>query len=60
VCNLIIDSDNCKNVMLTKAIEKLQLMIEKRFKPYNKSWLNQDIRVIIDKHYLDSFFTSKR
>jgi hypothetical protein len=34
VCNMIIDNASCEDVVLAKALEKLQLKTEKYLKPY--------------------------
>ncbi|XP_022871977.1 uncharacterized protein LOC111391064 [Olea europaea var. sylvestris] len=41
VCNLIIDSGSCENVVYEEAIEKLQLKMDRHPKPYKLSWLNK-------------------
>ncbi|XP_022871711.1 uncharacterized protein LOC111390827 [Olea europaea var. sylvestris] len=41
VCKLIIDSGSCENVVLEKAIDKLQLKMDRHPKPYKLSWLNK-------------------
>ena len=47
VCNLIIDSRSCTNVVRTLLVEKLGLPRLKHFNPYRLEWLNDcgDVRV---------------
>jgi hypothetical protein len=59
VCNTIINSCSCENVVSTKVVEKLQLKLERHHKPYKLNWLNQDTKVIIERSCVVSFSISK-
>jgi hypothetical protein len=60
VCNLIIDSGSCKNVVFIEAIKKLHLTIESHPKPYKLTRLDRDTEVIMNRRWLVSFFIGQK
>ena len=41
VCSLIIDGGSCTNVASQTLVDKLELVVSSRPRPYNIEWLNQ-------------------
>jgi hypothetical protein len=56
---MIINGYSCENVVLIKVVQKLQHKIKKHPKSYKLNSLNQDIKVIIEKSCVVSFYISK-
>ncbi|KAE8701689.1 hypothetical protein F3Y22_tig00110515pilonHSYRG00071 [Hibiscus syriacus] len=46
VCKMIIDSDNCENVVSEEVVQKLQLKTDRHPKPYKLSWLNKGSEIL--------------
>jgi hypothetical protein len=55
VCKLIIDGECCENVVAGKAVQKLDLDIEKHPTPYRLEWLKKGNKVIVSKRCLVKF-----
>jgi hypothetical protein len=55
VCKLIIDGECCENVVAGKAVQKLDLDIEKHPTPYRLEWLKKGNEVIVSKRCLVKF-----
>ncbi|PKU68694.1 RNA-directed DNA polymerase [Dendrobium catenatum] len=49
VCNVIIDSGSCENVVATMMVNKLQLSTTEHPRPYALSWIQKDAEVQVDK-----------
>ncbi|PKU66848.1 putative mitochondrial protein [Dendrobium catenatum] len=49
VCNVIIDSGSCENVVAAVMVEKLQLPTTEHPRPYALSWIRKDAEVQVDK-----------
>lgn len=46
--------------MPIKVVQKLQLKTKSHPKPYKVMWMSKDIKVIMNKHYLVSFFIGQK
>jgi hypothetical protein len=55
VCDVIIDSGTCENVISKTMVQKIPLKIEKRPKSYKLSWLKKGKCVQVDQRYLVNF-----
>jgi hypothetical protein len=55
VCQLIIDSGSCENVLSELAVQKLGLTPEKHPKPYKLAWLNKSTGITVSHRVLLSF-----
>jgi hypothetical protein len=60
VCQLVIDSGSCENVVAEEVVDKLALEMEKHPKPYRLEWLKKGNEVIVSKHCLVSFSIGSR
>jgi hypothetical protein len=60
VCQLVIDSGSCENVVAEEVVDKLALETEKHPKPYRLEWLKKGNEVIVSKHCLVSFSIGSR
>ncbi|GLT29252.1 hypothetical protein SLA2020_041290 [Shorea laevis] len=60
VCDLIIDSGACKNVVPTVMVDKLQLKTEPHPQPYKLKWLHNDFELKVSKRCLVSFSISNK
>ncbi|PKU68079.1 hypothetical protein MA16_Dca027392 [Dendrobium catenatum] len=49
VCNMIIDSGSCENVVAAVMVNKLQLATTEHPKPYALSWIQRNVEVQADK-----------
>jgi hypothetical protein len=56
VYSLIIGSESCENVVSVEVVKKLQLATKSHLKPYKLTWINIDTEIIVNNHYLVSFF----
>ena len=59
VCELIINSGSCENMVSKKILEKFYLKTESSYKLYRLTWLNNDIKIIVDKYCPILFFIGK-
>jgi hypothetical protein len=55
VCQLVIDSGNCENVVAEKVVKKLALKTEQHPNPYSLEWLKKGKEVVVSKRCLVSF-----
>jgi hypothetical protein len=55
VCQLVIDSGSCENVVAEEVVKKLALETEKHPNPYHFEWLKKGTEVIVSKCCLMSF-----
>jgi hypothetical protein len=55
VCQLVIDSGSCENVMVEEVVKKLALETKQHPNPYRLEWLKKGNDVVISKHCLMSF-----
>ncbi|PKU80217.1 RNA-directed DNA polymerase [Dendrobium catenatum] len=55
VCQMIIDSGSCENVVSNTMVEKLALTTENHPKPYTLSWIQKDNEVKLTKRCLVKF-----
>jgi hypothetical protein len=55
VCDVIIDSGSCENVVSNYMVEKLKLLTESHPHPYKLQWLNEGSEVKVTKRCLVSF-----
>lgn len=55
VCEVIIDSENCENVVSNYMVEKLKLPTKEHPHPYKLQWLNKGNKVKVSKCCLVSF-----
>jgi CTP:phosphocholine cytidylyltransferase-like protein len=55
VCDVIIDSGSCENVVSENMVQKLPLKTEKHPKLYKLSWLEKDKCVQVDQRCLVNF-----
>jgi hypothetical protein len=60
VCQLVIDSSSCENVVTEEVVDKLALETEKHPNPYQLEWLKKGNEVIVSKRYLVSFSIGSR
>ena len=60
LCQLVIDSGSCENVMAEEVVEKLALDTVKHPNPYCLEWLKKGSEVVIYKCYLVSFSIGSR
>jgi hypothetical protein len=60
VCQLVIDSGSCENVVAEEVVEKLALETEKHPNPYRLEWLKKGNEVIVTKRCLVSFSIGNR
>jgi hypothetical protein len=60
VCQLVIDSGSCENVVAEEVVEKLALETEKHPNPYRLEWLKKGNEVIVSKRCLVSFSIGSR
>jgi hypothetical protein len=60
VCQLVIDSGNCENVVAEEVVDKLALETKKHPKPYRLEWLKKGNEVIVSKRCLVSFSIGSR
>jgi hypothetical protein len=56
VCDVIIDSGSCENIISEIMVQKLLLKTEKHQKPYKLSWLEKGKCVQVDQRCLVNFF----
>ena len=56
VCNMIIDGDCFKNLVIMKMVQKLSLKIVPHPNPYQFCWLQKEIEIKVSKWCLVSFF----
>ncbi|XP_074283188.1 uncharacterized protein LOC141607736 [Silene latifolia] len=54
ICNLIIDSGSCANVVARDLVDKLKLQTKDRVKPYKLHWLNGENGIQVKKQALVS------
>ncbi|XP_074303038.1 uncharacterized protein LOC141637460 [Silene latifolia] len=54
ICNLIIDSGSCTNVVSKELVDELKLQTKNHNKPYKLHWLNGDNRIQVRKQALVS------
>ncbi|PKU62169.1 RNA-directed DNA polymerase [Dendrobium catenatum] len=59
VCQMIIDSGSCENVVSTTMVEKLALPTENHSKPYTLSWIQKENEVRVTKRCLVNFSIGK-
>lgn len=55
VCDVIIDSGSCENVVSNTMVQKLPLKTEKHAQPYKLSWLQKGKCVQVDRRCLVNF-----
>jgi hypothetical protein len=55
VCNMIIDSGSCENVVSQEVVDKLQFKVEEYPHPYNLSWLKKGNEIKVTRRCLVSF-----
>ncbi|GJT07212.1 aspartyl protease_2 domain-containing protein [Tanacetum coccineum] len=55
VCDVIIDSGSCENVVSETMVKKLSLKTEKHLRPYKLSWLQKGKSVQVDQRCLVNF-----
>jgi hypothetical protein len=55
VCQLVIDSDSCENVVAEEVINKLALEMEQHPNPYRLEWLKKGTKIVVSKRYLVYF-----
>ncbi|PKU84723.1 putative mitochondrial protein [Dendrobium catenatum] len=55
VCNVIIDSGSCENVVAATMVDKLQLTTTDHPKPYSLSWIQKTAEVQVNKRCLVDF-----
>lgn len=55
VCNMIIDSGSCDNMVSQEAVDKLQLKVEEHPHPYVLSWFKRGSEIKVHKRCLISF-----
>ncbi|KAG5534031.1 hypothetical protein RHGRI_022247 [Rhododendron griersonianum] len=55
VCNMIIDSGSCENVVSQEVVDKLQLKVEEHPHPYTLSWFKKGNEIKVTKKCLVSF-----
>jgi hypothetical protein len=55
VCQLVIDSGSCENIVAEEVVNKLALETEKHPNPYRLEWLKKGNEVIVSKRCLVSF-----
>ncbi|XP_017978278.1 PREDICTED: uncharacterized protein LOC108662429 [Theobroma cacao] len=55
VCNVIIDSGSCENVVANYMVEKLKLPTEVHPHPYKLQWLRKGNDIKVTKHYCVQF-----
>jgi hypothetical protein len=60
VCDVIIDSGACENVVSTQMVEKLQLKTEAHPHPYKLKWLDRGHEIKVSKRGLLSFSIGKK
>jgi hypothetical protein len=60
VCDVIIDSESCENVISEIMVQKLPLKTEKHPKPYKLSWLEKGKCVQVDQRCLVNFSTGEK
>jgi len=60
VCDVIIDSGSCENVVSKYMVEKLELQIKDHPHPYRLQWLNKGNEVRVSKRCLVYFSIGKR
>ncbi|GLU23899.1 hypothetical protein SLE2022_398740 [Rubroshorea leprosula] len=60
VCNVIIDSGSCENVVSNYMVEKLGLPVKDHPHPYKLQWLRKGNEVKVTKHCLVSFSIGNR
>ncbi|PKU66458.1 RNA-directed DNA polymerase [Dendrobium catenatum] len=59
VCQVIIDSGSCENVVSTFMVEKLQLPTENHSNPYRLSWIQKNSDVQVSRRCLVNFSIGK-
>ena len=59
VCNMIIDSESCTNMLSTNLVEKLGLPLFKHPKPYRLYWLNDCGEINVTHQTLVTFSIGK-
>jgi len=55
VCDVIIDSGSCDNVVSNYMVEKLEMLTQSHPHPYKLQWLNKGSEVKVTKHCLVNF-----
>ncbi|GJW89313.1 multiprotein-bridging factor 1a [Tanacetum coccineum] len=55
VCDVIIDSGSCENVVSETMVKKLSLKTKKHPRPYKLSWLQKGKSVLVDQRCLVNF-----
>lgn len=55
VCNMIIDSGSCENVVSQEVVDKLNLPVEEHPHPYSLSWFKKGNEIKVNKWCLVSF-----
>ncbi|GKV29618.1 hypothetical protein SLEP1_g38525 [Rubroshorea leprosula] len=60
VCNVIIDSGSCENVVSNYMVDKLGLPVKDHPHPYKLQWLRKGNEVKVTKHCLVSFSIGNR
>ncbi|GJX67976.1 putative nucleotidyltransferase, ribonuclease H [Tanacetum coccineum] len=60
VCDVIIDSGSCENVVSESMVKKLPLTTEKHPHPYKLSWLNKGKSIQVDRRCLVNFFIGEK
>ena len=55
VCDIIINSGSCENVVSNYKVEKLKFLTKEHPHPNNLQWLNKDNEVQVSQHFIDSF-----
>lgn len=55
VCDVIIDSGSCENVVSNYMVEKLKLPTQNHPHPYNLQWLNKGNEIIVSQRCLVTF-----
>lgn len=57
---LIMDCDNCENMIFSEVVKKLQLKTKSHPKPCKLIWLHKDIEIIVDRRCFILFSMGKR
>lgn len=55
ICQLVIDSSSCKNVVVEEVVNKMKFEIVQHPNPYKLSWLKKGNEVQVSKHRLVTF-----
>ncbi|CAL5399157.1 unnamed protein product [Camellia sinensis] len=55
VCNMIIDSGSCENVVSQEVVDKLNLLVKEHPHPYSLSWFKKGNEIKVTKRCLVSF-----